>query len=675
MIDTPGNFFDRQAESLRRSRQVAFLFWLFAAIVSGCVAFVTGIILRLIAREEDIEALRDPKGAMLAAAAVTFLLLLFGCWRRHRQIRAGVASFLRLYDIREVDPDSMEEVERRAHNLCAEMALASGVPLPQLYLLENQAINAFCIGWEVEQATLVLSRGALDRLTREELQGVIAHEFSHILYGDMRLNTRMLVWLAGLFMIFQAGAVLCVGVPSEGGGTSGRSGPTGRHPGLFALGLVLMGIGYFGNLLGKILQCLFSRNREIMADASAVQFTRNPLGITGALKKLGKENLRARLGHRIFEEFGHMLFADTKLHFVSRALATHPPLEERIRWLDPGWDGVFPKVPRREGSFSEHIHTGNHPLPPVRKMRDLYENVGTPDDDEVAWMHLWLEALPEAVIALSRKRDGAAAIVLRIFLQNEPDTLNDQLAALEDFGDADFRETVQTVRGLLPDLRSADLLPLFDLCVPALRRMYGQQREAYLDLIDRLVDADGQVSLQEYALQMMVRQALASEAEIRSLRRPRCSVGQCGEALNLFLSLLAWDGAQTPAQAEESFQAAANRFRGYQGPVTLALRQSVHEHYAELDQILRQLMRLTPGVQKQLIAAAREAVKVNGRIDENQMLTFRAAAAAMHVPVSPLLMRESTIERPLGASLGRQGPGRRTACRRAARFCPRGCRW
>lgn len=633
----PENFFDQQADSLRRSRQAICLFWLFAVIVSFCVAIATGLLLRLIANAYDIEALRNPAGAMVAAAGLTFLILLFGCWRRHRQIQAGVANFLRLYDIREVDPDSGDEEERRYYNLSCEMALASGIPVPQLYLLENQAINSFCIGWEVDQASLVLSRGALERLTREELQGVIAHEYSHVLYGDMRVNTRMLVWLSGLFMIYQAGAVLCVGVSVEGGG---RTGPMARHPLVMALGVVLMGIGYIGNFFGKILQTFVCRNREKLADASAVQFTRNPAGISGALKKLGKDNLRARLGHRIFEEFGHMLFADTKLHFVSRALASHPPLEERIRWLDPGWDGVFPAVPRRAGEFSEDIYTGNHPLPPLRKVREVYEHVGTPDAGEVDHMHLWLGALPQDILTLSRNRDGAAAIVLRLFLQDKDEILQKQMERLEAFGDEELLEAVEQARERLPEVRPTDLIPLFDLCAPALRKMYREKREPYLDLVERILEADGQVTLQEYALQMLVEHTLASEAEIRKLCQPRCTVGECEEALNLFLSLLAWDGARTPAEAEESFQAAVNRFRGYQGPTQLKLLGSAQDHFAELDQTLRQLMRLTPGVQKQLIAAAQEAVKVNGRIDGNQLLTFRAAAAAMRVPVSPLLMLE-----------------------------------
>ena len=216
---------------------------------------------------------------------------------------------------------------RRLRNVVEEIAIASGVPVPKIYVLEHEAaINAFAAGYSPSDAVIAVTRGALDRLNRDELQGVIAHEFSHVLNGDMRLNIRLMGVLFGILMIGLIGRKIL-----EHGRFGGRNKGAGA---ILVAALVAMIVGYVGLFFGRMIKAGVSRQRERLADASAVQFTRQTTGLAGALKKIGGLDEGSRLNERSnAEEVSHMLFGDG---VGFRGLfATHPPLVERIQELEP----------------------------------------------------------------------------------------------------------------------------------------------------------------------------------------------------------------------------------------------------------------------------------------------------------------------------------------------------
>lgn len=226
------------------------------------------------------------------------------------------------------DPD-----ERQLRNVVQEMALAAGMPVPKIYVLDNDnGINAFAAGHAPSDAAIGVTRGGMSLLTRDELQGVIGHEFSHLLNGDMRLNIRIMGILFGIVCLAVIGRVLLY---TRGGG--GR----GRNP-MVLVGLALIVIGALGILFGRLIQAALSRQRELLADASAVQFTRNPAGLAGALKKIGSAGSRIESAHA--SEASHMFFENGLGKPLFGMMATHPPLEQRIRALDPDWDGKFTPV-------------------------------------------------------------------------------------------------------------------------------------------------------------------------------------------------------------------------------------------------------------------------------------------------------------------------------------------
>lgn len=229
--------------------------------------------------------------------------------------------------------DPTDADERQLRNIVEEMALAANVPVPKVYVLDNDAgINAFAAGHSAKDAAIGITRGGMTLLTRDELQGVIGHEFSHLLNGDMRLNIRIMGVLFGIVCLTVIGRVLLY---SRGGGNRGRA------P-MMLMGVALLVIGALGVLFGRLIQAALSRQREMLADASAVQFTRNPAGLAGALRKIGSVGARIDSPHA--GEASHMFFENGLGKPVFGWMATHPPLAERIRAIDPSWDGRFEAV-------------------------------------------------------------------------------------------------------------------------------------------------------------------------------------------------------------------------------------------------------------------------------------------------------------------------------------------
>jgi Zn-dependent protease with chaperone function len=206
------------------------------------------------------------------------------------------------------------------------MAIAAGMPVPPVYLIRENSINAFAAGFGIHDAVIGINQGTIDLLNRQELQGVVAHEFSHILNGDMRINLRIIALLNGILILGIIGGGLMRGSMFS------RSRDRGA---LIALGIGLLVIGYGGTFFGQLIKAAVSRQREYLADASAVQFTRSTQGIANALKKIGAHSTGSRIESPQADENSHLFFG--AIRSFSSMMATHPPLEARIKALDPNW--------------------------------------------------------------------------------------------------------------------------------------------------------------------------------------------------------------------------------------------------------------------------------------------------------------------------------------------------
>jgi Zn-dependent protease with chaperone function len=447
------DFYSRQVEARRQTRWLVVGFIIAMIAVVGVLDVVLLTLLSAAHREQPglapLDYITRNPGAAFFCTLVVVAVIGFASLFKSVQLREGGGVVARSLGGVRVGRDTADLKRKRLHNVIEEMAIASGVPMPEIYVLEQESgINAFAAGHSPANAAITVTQGALDRLSRDELQGVIAHEFSHVLNGDMRLNVQLMGWLFGLFVIALIGRTLLRYAPRSRKGGAG----------LLGAALAVMVLGYVGLMCGRLLQAAVSRQRERLADASGVQFTRNPDGLKGALVKIAGVPEGSRIVSADAEQAAHMLFAPG----VSRLFATHPPLAERIRALDPHFDvrklsetgakalslvPAFDAAETREamisraaaqpavaGSASARVDdSGGRDIvdAPVRAQpQKVSAQVGFVDAVHIEQAKALRIALPESLRDFVESTGHARAVVLALLLSREPSVRERQLALL-----------------------------------------------------------------------------------------------------------------------------------------------------------------------------------------------------------------------------------------------------
>jgi Zn-dependent protease with chaperone function len=494
------DFFQRQDDARARTRAlVCFVIAATGATVLA-VGLVTGAVLGLGGLRPA--AIATAQGW---ACGIALVLILGGMlWRSAtlgsgggRQIAEGLGGT-------EVDAGTPDRLARRLVDVVQEMALASGTPVPAIYVLEREdGINAFAAGWTPETAVIAVTRGALLRLDRDELQGVVAHEFSHILNGDMRLSLRLIALLHGLLVLVLIGRLFI-----RAGSVSGNRRNSGSVQ-VLLLGLAVCAIGGIGWCMGQLVKAAISRSREHLADAAAVQFTRNPAGLAGALKKIAGASHLGFVTSGAAEEASHLFVFRLQPRVWWSWLSTHPPIEDRIRALDPGWDGSFPSAlpitaapepPPRRADPAAVAMAAAIPAPPR-----FHERVAMIDPATLDASHTVLARIDADLHRDLGEPFTARAVALAACCDPDPARAAlqfDLLAKALDDSSAD-RQLLADCRRLhrrLHGLGPAAPMTAIQLAAPALRRMVPAQRARFAALLAVVVRADGRLSLREVAL-------------------------------------------------------------------------------------------------------------------------------------------------------------------------------
>ncbi|HEX6692402.1 MAG TPA: M48 family metallopeptidase, partial [Burkholderiales bacterium] len=367
------NFFQHQALARRNSRVMVLLFLLAVIAVVAAVDLVLAAV--WVWSESELKANQAASLGELfrqvplslyvwggaVTAAIIFVVSLFNV----AKLGGGGAAVAAMAGARRIEPNSRDPLERRFVNVVEEMAIASGVRVPAVYVMEGErGINAFAAGWDVSGAVVAATRGALETLNRDELQGVVGHEFSHILNGDMRLNIRMLGVLAGIVFIGSIGEFV---MRSMRGSRDSKG-----VAGLFAVGLALFIIGYVGLFFARLIKAAVSRQREFLADASSVQFTRNPDGIAGALDQIRGAPAGALISARVAEDMSHMFFGQSLRLRLGGLFATHPSLDERIQRVNPRFQAPAYRQKRPAAASAPEAAAGfaGEAAPSGRRARD-----------------------------------------------------------------------------------------------------------------------------------------------------------------------------------------------------------------------------------------------------------------------------------------------------------------
>ncbi|MDX1632144.1 MAG: M48 family metallopeptidase, partial [Thermoanaerobaculia bacterium] len=463
------DFFGRQDEARRRTKILVILFGLAVGAIVGAV-YLAVVLLGLYFGWGSGLRIWDP-ALFLGVASATGVVVLGGSTYKIAALSRGGEAVAELLGGRPVEPDTEDLRERRLLNVVEEMAIASGTPVPTVYLLpEEPAINAFAAGFERDDAVVAVTRGCLEQLDRDELQGVVAHEFSHIFHGDTRLNLRLMGILHGILIIGLLGYWLLRSSRFSRGGSR-----RGKGNVLPLLGFALLIIGYVGVFFAKLIKSAVSRQREFLADASAVQYTRAPWGLTGALKKIGGWTDGSRIENPHAEEASHLFFGEGVGGALFRWMSTHPPLEERIRRLEPRFEGVT-RTARRAGSAvgraAASPGAGASALAGRSRRSDstvplrpeaAADQVGAPDSRHVEWGARLLRELPHDLRRGVREPEVARGIVLGLLVSRDEELRRRQVKKIAETADERLarrvEEALPELRGLSPRLR----LPLVDL--------------------------------------------------------------------------------------------------------------------------------------------------------------------------------------------------------------------
>ena len=661
------DFFERQEKARRHTSR---LILYFALAIALTVLLIYPIVAAIFLRHlEGTSLLRfwDP-GLFAAVTAGTLLVILIGSLAKTAALSKGGGAVARMLGGVPLTSNPTDPDEQRLLNVIEEMAIASGTPVPEVYLLPDEdGINAFAAGFEPAHAAIGVTRGCVKLLNRDQLQGVIAHEFSHILNGDMRLNLRLMGLVHGLLCIAVIGRVLLYSSSRRhhrssyalGARTSGR----GSNP-LPLLGLALMIIGGIGVFFGRLIKSAVSRQREYLADAAAIQFTRNPDGLAGALKKIGGLVYGSKLQTAHAEEASHLFFGNGIKTSWFQAFATHPPLVERIRAIDPRFDGTFPPVKATAPLSSVADSRGKPPgskrgrsvappmlpdllgmsaisgaesgkRPPPLPARNLMADIGAPKPNHLDYAIQLMAAIPGSISQAVHDPLGAVALVYGLLLSPDEATRSRQLELLHRRIDRGCRAELERLRPAVQSLDRAFRLPTVELAFPALRQLSPPQYQQFRQVIGEIIQSDQQLDLFEFSLQRMLERHL--DAHFQPTRKRAAQYYSLKPLLPEIVTLLS-ALAQVGHREEADKQIAFSRGLKTLGETGSASLLSMSEcNLGRIDQSLDKLSQSVPAVKKRTLTAALAVVAADGKITVREADLVRAIADTLDCPMPPLL--------------------------------------
>jgi Zn-dependent protease with chaperone function len=644
------DFFGAQDRARHQSR---LLTWGFAGCVLGVVLVLDIVVLSALRISHSVGAHREPFGPSLAQWAtlhpgtVLLVSLVAGGF-------IGAASMFRMMQLRDgggyvarnlggvrVERSTPDPRRRMLHNVVEEMALAAGMPVPEVYVLEQEeGVNAFAAGHTPANAVVAVTRGALQKLNRDQLQGVIAHEFSHILNGDMRLSMRLTGLVFGLMALATAGRMLI------------RFSAHGRRSGapVLLLGFGVAAIGQTGFWAGRFLQAWISRKRECLADASAVQFTRNPDGIRDALIRA------AAFGNQPYtnasmEEVAHMLFFSGRRHW----LATHPPLLERVQALDPHVNQAELESMLRRSLAEWERSRGEEPVVAAgeqKPVRDamlavlgaavpasaalITSTAGDPEPRHLEHAVALRKMLPDELRGNADDPEQAQALMLALLVFADPSLHERQLELITTRSGAAMagrvRQAAEKAASLPPILRLPAVLQLF----PALRTLLAGDRLAFIQLLQELMRMDGRLSVFDYALEKLVTRGLGTNGRLRE-PHGRLGLEDLAPQLGVVFMVLAKHGASDPVQARQAYEAGMAPLLPRHRPA-----YSIMDDWATaFDRALEDLCALQITAKQLLIEGLVRTIAHDDMLAVPEAELLRAICAVLECPLPPVLFAGS----------------------------------
>lgn len=672
----PKNFFQWQEEARASSLRLIPLFFLALLGVIGAVytvysilAFLAGAFVHFwmgVVRDADSYHFDFLSGERLGwISLIVTVLFCINSIRKTRQLREGGRAVARLLGAKRVNPGTEEPDKRRLLNVVEELSVASGVPVPDVYILEREtSINAFVAGYAIDDMIVGATGGSVKYLTRDELQGIIAHEYSHIFNGDMALKMRLMGWVHGLFAV----TAIADWVMDKRNAKFDRDFSTNQSvslsPGdiitdlvITFFGFILSFIGWHGAVFGRMIKAAVSRQREHLADAAAIQFTRYPEGLAGAFEKVHKWPDGSKVVCPHAEETSHMFFADAlQGDDFFLFLSTHPPIEQRIKRVR-NMMGRAPsgeEVGKRD-SMADAVEVKSEPKkskeiaverPPIldkvvtvaameqvaSPVAETLSHIGMPLAEHLIFATKLLESLPAEIKDATHDSSKAQALVFGLLMGSELSLQNRQREMVsKEFGEetAELALSLYAVSSKLP---AHARVPLIELSLPALREMSADDFKKFDRVVRELVEADQELDVFEFALQHILRRHLGAHFQPRIAPDMRFhSVKAVAGDVAVLLTALAAAGLNT--DAERAFAMGVKSFNSTQ----LNLRMSGQCTLHTLESALGNIRETGPSVRRSILQACAEVVAADGVVHPAEGELLRAVADALECPMPPLI--------------------------------------
>ncbi len=646
------NFFAAQDKARRASRRLVGAYILATALIVAGVTLIVGFALFTFTDAgygyTPGEFASNNAGILVATALLTTLFILGASMFKTAALSSGGGAVARQVGGTLVAADVRDPLRRRLRNVVEEMAIASGVPVPEIYVLEEESgINAFAAGFTPSDAAVAVTRGALELLDRNELQGVIAHEFSHILNGDMRLNIRLMGVLFGIMVLALIGRLIVRGGHHASIVTSRRD---RSAPVILIIGLGLVVLGAIGMFFARVIKAGVSRQREYLADASAVQFTRQSSGIANALKKIGGYSHGSMIQAADPEEVSHMLFGTgSKLIGL---FATHPPLVERIQALDPSFrESDFPRIDPRlserpppeshetvsafAGDVTTALATGG-----AQVLADsIAETVGRPENEHVEYAQALRQSIPAALYEAAHSPEFAYLLSIALILDRSGRVLDRQLSLVREQLGSERARVLREYYDQLAETGAEYRLPLLEVAFPALKLRPDPELSYLVSLATRLIEVDGEIDLYEYCFYRIMMSNLGKATDPSGGRRVRRASRRDLRAAAIdILRILADYGHRDDATRRAAFET---------GLDTLGDWVRDHEFAADrgytvtvLDHSLDVLLALNSKGKESLLRAISATAGHDGKLSVTEAELIRAVCATLDYPLPPILVHK-----------------------------------
>ncbi len=658
------NFFEAQ-DSARRSTTLLILLFLLALLfllgLSNFLLFEFLYFIEFSALTFSLAKLSlvfdSSLSVMLSAGILLFIIL--GSVYKILQLSSGGSVVAQHLGGVIIPRSSSDPLHKKILNVVEEMAIASGMPVPQVYILNERGINAFAAGWKTTNAVIGITQGALEALSREELQGVIAHEFSHIFNGDMRLNIRLIAILHGILMIGMLGGIILRSLRFM---RSSRNSKGSGQAVLLIIGIggALAVIGYSGTFFGNWIKSLISKQREYLADASAVQFTRSSEGIANALKKIGGAVPGSAILATRVDEYSHAYFATGEAGGLSMfSFSTHPPLKQRILRMQPHWDGKYLLEKRKPSpdhdankksdkdqnkkDFVTSMAVGAGINIAINDAIHALDNIGDVTTEQVEAAHIWHQQLPDVVLANAENPYGAQALILALLIDKNSEIKKQQYAVLNTALGELHTENVKQLQANIIELGNNQTLPLIDLALPTLREMTVEQYQRFKPCIQQLIKADKKVDMREWIIQRVVLQHLDEQYGFRKKTIAKYFViGSAKKASELILSLLAYlehkdQQSAGVSQAQMAFDVAKLSI----GASAFRLLDKDSISLDNLNDAMDELELLKPVLKKRFLTACVSCITHDGKVGIKAFELTRAIASCLDCPMPPVLVKKA----------------------------------